>query len=429
MKPFTRRAVRDSASGWTGLIVAALALVAAGCGSSSSDPGGPCGTDCSLVVTQNPCLVSVCNEGQYPGSVGACVVVNVPNGDPCDDGLFCTGQNAAGSTGGDTCTNGACTAGTSNSCAQTAGDCVTIGCSEAGQTCTAIAANEGGSCDELQACETGGVCTSGLCVGVPIDCSPLTSGCMVGVCNSGSGACEAVPGPAGVSCLAGLGDCQVGTCLADGACGVTNLPAGTGCNDHQACTDNDVCDPFGICVGTATPGCVALFEESFDGVCPPSGWDLSGEWQCGVPTSGPPAARSGTQCIATRLDGNYSNSQPWGTAAATSPPIDLTTATSPQLTWSVWIHTEGSVFDGTNLKVSADGGTSWLIVTAVTPPYSLTVNTEPAWGGNLASLGWQVFQADLTAYAGQVVQIRFDFRSDGSIVYPGVYVDDVALFD
>ena len=49
------------------------------------------------------------------------------------------------------------------------------------------------------------------------------------------------------------------------------------------------------------------------------------------------------------------------------------------------------------------------------------------WGGHQAPLGWQTYQADLSAWAAQTVELRFAFRSDGSTVYPGVYVDDVIV--
>jgi bacillopeptidase F (M6 metalloprotease family) len=91
----------------------------------------------------------------------------------------------------------------------------------------------------------------------------------------------------------------------------------------------------------------------------------------------------------------------------------------------VWIDTEGSTYDGANLKISTDGGATYTIVTNVTPAYSLTVNTEPAWGGHQASSGWQLVRADLTPYVGHDVRLRVAFRSDGSGTYPGVYVDDV----
>jgi len=68
-------------------------------------------------------------------------------------------------------------------------------------------------------------------------------------------------------------------------------------------------------------------------------------------------------------------------------------------------------------------------VNAVLPAYPLTISGEPAWGGHLAALGWQLVQADLSAYAGQIVLLRFAFHSDQSGTYAGVYIDDVLVTD
>ena len=66
-------------------------------------------------------------------------------------------------------------------------------------------------------------------------------------------------------------------------------------------------------------------------------------------------------------------------------------------------------------------------MSTVTPAYPLVVNGEAAWGGHEAALGWQPFQANLAAYAGQTVRLRFAFHSDSSGDYPGVYIDDVLV--
>src|SRR5262249_48346046 len=158
----------------------------------------------------------------------------------------------------------------------------------------------------------------------------------------------------------------------------------------------------------------------------PNGWALSGEWQCGTPTVvGPPAAFSGTKCLGTVLNGQYSNSDDFATTTATTPSITLPPASSPKLSFRTWVETEGSTFDGFNLKVSTDGGASYTIVNSVTPTYPLTLGSVPpeaAWGGDQSGLGWQLYQADLTAYAGQNVLLRFAFRSDGSVQHDGVYI-------
>ena len=58
------------------------------------------------------------------------------------------------------------------------------------------------------------------------------------------------------------------------------------------------------------------------------------------------------------------------------------------------------------------------------------VDGQPAWGGSMMSGGWQQFEADLSAFAGQpAVRLQFAFRSDGSVNYPGWYVDGLEIYD
>jgi hypothetical protein len=178
----------------------------------------------------------------------------------------------------------------------------------------------------------------------------------------------------------------------------------------------------------ADDGGFDIWAEDFEQGCP-AGWTLGGDWQCGAPTSGPGAAYGGLNCLATGLDGNYNNNQAWSTATATGPAIDLSSASAPLLSFRGWVDTEGSVYDAFNLKISTDGGTNFTLLSAVSPAYSLVVNGEPAWGGHLSTLGWQEFTADLSGYVGQTVLLQLAFRSDGSIIYPGVYVDDFLISD
>jgi len=178
----------------------------------------------------------------------------------------------------------------------------------------------------------------------------------------------------------------------------------------------------------ADDGSSSLWAEDFEQGCP-GGWTLGGDWECGVPTYGPSSAFNGVACLGTVLGGTYNNNQSWNTAIATSPLIDLSTASAPQLKFRVWILTEGSVYDGFNLKISTDSGTSFQVLNTVNPPYSNTINGEPAWGGDQSLADWQEFTADLSAYAGQTVLLRLAFRSDNSIVYPGVYADAFEIND
>lgn len=212
------------------------------------------------------------------------------------------------------------------------------------------------------------------------------------------------------------------------------------CNEE--CDGQDVlgetCGSLGFAPGTLscsatcvrdTSACgVPLYylNENFDNGCPPPGWTLGGDWQCGTPTNvGPSAAYSAPACLGTQIASNYSPSQSWDVAVATTPPIDLTTASEVILSMRSWVDTEGSTYDGYNIKISTDGGASYTRLTTVSPPYNLTIGGEPAWGGHQSALGWQPVTANLGAYVGQTIRLRLAFRSDPSVHYPGVYIDNL----
>ena len=436
---------------------------------------GLCGTDCSTITTPQ-CLVAVCNEGQYLGPTGVCVVVPAMLGTSCEDGLFCTVN--------DTCDNGVCKGGPQNDCALTPPACTVTTCDEQSKSCGTTQGDEGASCVATNLCEENGTCHDGECTGdpkncsfapeaecnvmacnpttggcepaapdaakngnkclltgdlcmvgrtctdgqclggTPKDCSAMTVGCTAGTCNPLSGGCEPKPVPTGGECFDGITACHVGVCDASATCVSMALADGTACNDYSSCTSADTCSA-GMCVGAATTGCLFYMEESFE-TCP-AGWTFGGDWQCGVPkVVGPTTAHIGTSCIATQIHGKYSNDQSYDTAVADSPPISLVSATNPVLSFWTWILTEGSTFDGFNLKVSSDGGATFSQVMTVTPAYDLMIDSQSAWGGD-HSEGWQKFTADLSAYAGQQIILRFAFHSDVFGVFPGVYIDDVTV--
>jgi hypothetical protein len=420
--------------------------------------------------------MAVCNEGQYLGTVGACVVIESPEGTECDDGLFCTTQDACDG-------KGTCVGGPPNDCGMTAPPCSVMLCDETFQTCDPIPADDGTACTPTDLCQVNGACKAGECVGapkdctfspltecnsvacnpatgkcegtpdtskngkpcslfgnlcnlgrscnngaceggVPKDCSALTSGCTNGLCDPMSGDCYGETVPVGGACIAGVGPCQVGECDANNTCQPKNVADGTPCNDDDICTQSDTCTS-GVCAGTPTVGCNIYLSSNFESC--PDGWTLTGDWQCGKPTSvGPKAAHGGQHVLATQLAGNYNNSQDYATTYADSAPIDLTTATSPKLSFWTWFNTEGSTDDGFNLEISVDGG-PFSTVTSVTPNYSLTVGGQSAWGGDQSAKGWQNYLADLSSYAGHSVVLRFGFRSDSSVTKPGVYIDDLLV--
>lgn len=155
------------------------------------------------------------------------------------------------------------------------------------------------------------------------------------------------------------------------------------------------------------PGIQPGYSEDFENE--PAGWNHGGNndpWQWGAPTSGPGAAHSGTNVMATVLDGNYDNNT---NAWLMMPPIDLTQTSSAVLSWWQWYDIENG-WDFADVYASTNG-TDWDQLASFT--------------GNGRS--WQQQQVDLSAYAGQSLLVIFNFYSDGSVVRPGWYIDDVTL--
>jgi hypothetical protein len=191
-------------------------------------------------------------------SLGACSLVNAPADPegPNDDG---DGHPTTASSGGATSASTSSTGGTGGTPLCTdATDCESLGdaCNEpvctagvcdtapapAGTPCgdpTATLCDAADACDGAGLCQTntlpdgtacdadvcvdGDVCMAGICGGgAPKDCSILTSGCVVGVCNPQNGSCISQPQ---TMCVDGDGCCPAGCSGAnDSDCNcVTNL--------------------------------------------------------------------------------------------------------------------------------------------------------------------------------------------------------------
>jgi hypothetical protein len=133
-------------------------------------------------------------------------------------------------------------------------------------------------------------------------------------------------------------------------------------------------------------------------------------------------------------------------------PIDLSSASNPVLTFQhrYNVETPGGEptgydgWDGQNVRISTDGGSTWMVLASPSPAYTNTSlysfgfsHNEglgiPGWCGQL--LNWTQVTVDLTDYAGQSVQIRFAFASDPGFSTPDQpdmfawQVDDIQVDD
>jgi len=140
-------------------------------------------------------------------STGLCAYASEPDGTPCDDGAFCTIDDA--------CEDGACTRISPRDCSAVGGPCRAAGCDEATDACTALPLPAGTPCgdprrcdggllDAADACDAAGTCVDG---GVT-SCAPYATCATAGECAA---SCTV-----SAACVAGF-DCVGGACVVNQA--------------------------------------------------------------------------------------------------------------------------------------------------------------------------------------------------------------------
>jgi hypothetical protein len=185
----------------------------------------------------NPCTDDLCN----PTLDGGCYFP--ANDNPCEDGLFCTANDA--------CDNKQCKPGPAFDC-DDAEFCTTDVCSLEADSCIHLPKTNT-PCDDGDVCTEGTACSDeGQCVGgTPPDCVDNNE-CTLDTCDSDvPGGC-AFPADVGKACSDG------DACTYDDVCNPNKVCGGTDkvCDDLNSCTSN-ACDPASVadpCVHDPTVG-------------------------------------------------------------------------------------------------------------------------------------------------------------------------------
>ncbi len=267
-----------------------------GAGGGAAGAGGtitsPCHIDCATIKT-SPCTTSTCNE-----TTAQCVILPQPDDTKCEDGLFCTVQ--------DTCKGGKCQSGAPNTCATAPPACHEMSCDEATKTCAPLPAQDGSFCTPDDKCQINGVCKFGSCNGTPNKCQfdPPPDKCHLMVCDPADGKCKPIVGNEGKSCdpdpndLCTVGkSCSAGVCQsgapkncsaltvgctlgvcdkADGVCKPQALKDGDTCDDFNGCTTGETCS-----MATCSSGNVVSACQDSDKCCP-AGCNAANDSDCNV---------------------------------------------------------------------------------------------------------------------------------------------------
>ncbi len=148
----------------------------------------------------------------------------------------------------------------------------------------------------------------------------------------------------------------------------------------------------------------------------------------------------GSYSYRSALEGeNY----PAGTCAAlTTPPLELVAGQAHTLTYWARYNIE-SDWDGVVVEISADGGTSWQDLPPAggypndfsstgNPPinacgYDASHGAFNGPSGNSAPTAWTEYTADLSAWDGQTVQVRWHLSTDPGSEFEGFWLDDISV--
>ncbi len=140
-------------------------------------------------------------------------------------------------------------------------------------------------------------------------------------------------------------------------------------------------------------------------------------WEWGTPTAEkfPAGGSSGARVWGTRLDSTYED---YAVYRLYSPFFALPQSPPAELRFQTWFSTEKD-YDYGQVFISSDFGKTWTAL-------SSTLMIEGKYQGK--SRGWQAEQFALDSLAGDTIQVKFQYTSDGSGHYfPGWLMDDFEI--
>ncbi|MFH9569975.1 immune inhibitor A domain-containing protein [Streptomyces sp. NPDC017230] len=107
--------------------------------------------------------------------------------------------------------------------------------------------------------------------------------------------------------------------------------------------------------------------------------------------------------------------------------VDLTGKTTAELTFDGWYDIEAN-YDYLYTEVSTDGGANWTAVDGVVDGYPIPRDAadKPALHGTIDD--YTKFAYSLDAYAGQKIDLRFRYQTDGGVAQKGFAADMIKVY-
>ena len=187
---------------------------------------------------------------------------------------------------------------------------------------------------------------------------------------------------------------------------------------------------LGFCSVLSIGAGAQIINEGFEGAFPPVGWTTSGAATGVAAFAQGTVGKTGSKSAFVDIFNGASTDQGLATALTTGTTA-LTGFTSVSLTFqrayemysNPASYTPADMFD---VSVSTDGGTTWTSVFNKTGQ-ALVTSTAPCDSVNTfvpTSSEWAMETVDLSSYAGQTIQLKFEFTNDWENDF---YLDDIKV--
>ncbi len=174
-------------------------------------------------------------------------------------------------------------------------------------------------------------------------------------------------------------------------------------------------------------GGTILLDSELDEPC----FTGMGDWQRGRPVNGPGSAFTGEAVWGTKLNDSYTIGPVL--SLLISSPVLLKGFQNATLSMWQWYDIEPHL-DGGNVKISRDQGATWEILipvygydTMVEDNYGNPIGRQPVISGE--NKHWHEISFSLDRFAGEEIQIRFDFGSNDNHVRAGWFLDSLTISD
>ncbi len=106
--------------------------------------------------------------------------------------------------------------------------------------------------------------------------------------------------------------------------------------------------------------------------------------------------------------------------------LDLTGKTSASLAAQVRYEIEKG-YDYLYVQASTDGGVTWTSLGGTIDGQPIGTDTSGKPGIDGEQTEWAALEVPLDAYAGQAVQVRFQYKTDGGLALAGFFADDITV--